>query len=392
MSDSFLWRDYRRHSNDAIQSPDLLSCGAIFEPYDEAKGQVYCYLMFAVREISAVLSLVSCCFVVFVIWLFKRYIFDTQRLILYLTLSALFSSLMYIVTELYRYFSTSNEGCAAFIFFLTFSIWLVIIWNLNITVKLFHNIVIWKTSPKWFEKIFILNSLVFPLVLSIVTILPQFIQDITFQCQWNSWNASMDFHIQGARAFYGSIWVVPSSLAFLFVIIAYITIFIIIIRRKIKKQDREISKGLIQDIKSLILYPVVILVSYFIPLLLALINLIGFTIEIRYLYFLILIAAFTRPLLGLLISLVYILRKDNYKQLNFKEIELEFLSHMKRTKVKEYPVTQMDHNFRQTSLDLEHSFQLPNESQVTNRNNKIGNFHLEPIPSREDSLENLTHS
>ena len=391
MSDTFLWRDYRRHSLDAIQSQDLLSCGAIFEPYDEVKGQFYCYLMFAVRELSAVLSLVSSCFVVFVMWLFKRYLFDTQRLILYLTLSSLFSSLMYIVTEVYRFFSSSNQGCAAFIFFLTFSIWSVIIWNLNITVKLFHNIVIWKTSPKWFEKVFILNALFFPLLLSLITILPQFIQEITFQCQWNSWNASTDFNIQGARAFYGSIWVVPSSLAFLFVITAYITIFLIMVRRKIKKQDREVSKALIQDIKSLILYPVVILASYFFPLLLALINLIGFTIEIRYLYFLILMAAFTRPLLGLLISIVYISRKDNYKQLNLKEIELEFLSHLKRTKVKEYPVTQMDHNFRQTALNLEHSFQLPTDSHVTSRNNRGSDFPLEPIPSREDSLENLTH-
>ena len=383
MSGSYLWRHYKRHSDDAIQVPDLLPCGAIFEPYDVDKGKIYCDVMFAVRELSAILSFLSCCFLVFVIWLFKRYIFDTQRLILYLTLSSLFSSFMYIVTEIYRFYSTSNQGCAAFIFFLTFSIWSVIIWNLNITFKLFQNIVLCKKSKKWLEKVFIANALIIPLIFSIVTILPQFLQDITFQCQWNSWNASRDFNIQDARVFYGSIWVAPYSLAFLIVIACYLSICIVMLKRKLLKQDRrEVSK-------ALLLYPLVVLAAYFIPLLLAIINLIGISIEIRYLYLLILLTAFTRPLLGLLISIVYFSKKENYKQLNFKEIELEFLSHMKKTKVKEYPVTQMDQHFKQTALDLEHSFHFSNP-QFTNRNARTNDFPLEPIPSQDTSLEDLT--
>ncbi|KAI6656963.1 Cyclic AMP receptor-like protein A isoform X1 [Oopsacas minuta] len=353
MSETYLWRDYKKYSTNAIQSHDLLSCGAIFEPYDEAMGQIYCYSMFAVRELSAILSFLSCLFVVFVIWLFKRF------------------------------FSTSNEGCAAFIFFLTFSIWSVIIWNLNITFKLFQNIVLCKTSSKWVERIFIANALIFPIIFSFVTILPQFLQDITFQCQWNSWNASRDFNIHEARIFYGSIWVAPSSLAFIFVIACYLAILLAMLRRKIRKQDREVSK-------ALLLYPLIILASYLFPLLVAIINLIGISIEIRYLYFLIIIAVFTRPLLGLLISIVYFTKKENYKHLNLKEIELEFLSHLKRTKVKEYPITQMDHNFKQTNLELEHSFHFPNDSQVTNRNARTNDFHMESIPSHDNSLENLT--
>ena len=383
MSGSFLWREYRRHSDDAIQVPDLLPCGAIFEPNDVDKGKIYCDVMFAVRELSAILSFLSCCFLVFVVWLFKRYIFDTQRLILYLTLSSLFSSFMYIVTEIYRFYSTTNQGCAAFIFFLTFSIWSVIIWNLNITFKLFQNIVLCKKSKKWLEKVFIANALIIPIIFSFATILPQFLQEITFQCQWNSWNASRDFNIQDARVFYGSVWIAPYSLAFLIVIACYLSICIVLLKRKFLKQDREVSK-------ALLLYPLVVLASYFFPLLLAIINLIGISIEIRYLYVLILLAAFTRPLLGLLIGIVYFTKKENYKQLNFKEIELEFLSHLKRTKVKEYPVTQMDHNFKQTALDLEHSFHFANNPQISNRNARINNFSLGHISSQETSLEDLT--
>ena len=384
MSKTFLWKNYTRYSTAALEREELLDCAAIFDPYNHASGAIYCYVMFSVREIAAILSLVSCCFVVFIIWVFKRYIFDTQRLILYLSLSALFSSLMYAVTEIFRFFSSSNDGCAAFIFFLTFSIWSVIIWNLSITFKLFLNIVLWKTSPKWFEKMFIATALVIPILFASLTILPQFIQDITFQCQWNSWNATRHFNIRAAQAFYGSIWVAPSTIAFITVIIAYLIIFLIMVKIRVKRQDLEISKVLVQDIKSLIMYPVVILAAYCIPLLLALINLSETNIELRYLYFLIVVAAFTRPLVGFLISIVYISKKDNRKQLSWKHIKLGFLSHLKRTKIKEYPITQMDHNFKQTTLHLEHSFRLP--AQLSSE--RI----LEQLPMEEINSQDICYS
>lgn len=110
----------------------LLTC-AIFpeQPYK-------CDILHTIKFSVSILSFLASLFMIFIIWLFRKYELFRQRLILYLSISSAITSLTYL-------FATNPESsntlkCTIDGFFATYCDWSVLLWILNITFNLTYQV------------------------------------------------------------------------------------------------------------------------------------------------------------------------------------------------------------------------------------------------------------
>ena len=96
-----------------------------------------CEIIVTAHRTSSSLSLAGCMFMIFTIWLFRRYVVFSQRLVLYLSIGSLLDSVAYLVDP-----SLVGGGLCQFqAWFMNFSNWNVLLLVASITLSLFINVV-----------------------------------------------------------------------------------------------------------------------------------------------------------------------------------------------------------------------------------------------------------
>lgn len=120
--------DPSANENNFESIENLMSC-AIF-PDDPRKCDILHQIKFSV----SILSFLASMFMIFIIWLFRKYEVFRQRLILYLSISSAITSLTYLFAINPE--SANSLKCTLDGFFTTYCDWSVLLWILNITFNL----------------------------------------------------------------------------------------------------------------------------------------------------------------------------------------------------------------------------------------------------------------
>ncbi|XP_026886860.2 cyclic AMP receptor-like protein A isoform X1 [Electrophorus electricus] len=107
-------------------------------PFFSADSDDYrCDVILVVKRATGTFSLVACLFMLFVIWLLRRYNSLAQKMILSLTVAAFFDSVAYVMGE------SHPEGtlCDLQAWWLTYFDWSALVWVCLITLNLYLNLV-----------------------------------------------------------------------------------------------------------------------------------------------------------------------------------------------------------------------------------------------------------
>ncbi|XP_072770651.1 uncharacterized protein [Nerophis lumbriciformis] len=114
-----------------------------------------CVVILTVKRATGTFSLAGCVFMLFVIWLLRRYHSLAQKMILSLTVAAFFDSLAYVMGE------SHPEGslCDFQAWWLTYFDWSALAWVCLITLNLYFNLVREMSTSKyeiWYVPLFTL--------------------------------------------------------------------------------------------------------------------------------------------------------------------------------------------------------------------------------------------
>lgn len=294
-------------------------------------NQHYCKVLSNVKSTVASVSLIASLFIIFVIWLFKKYKDFVQRLILALSIAAFLDSLGYLLTGVPPDDSSLCDFQAWLISFMGFS---VLLWVCCITFNLYWN-AIKRVKTDKFEKYYHLVSWGIPFVVACLPLINDHYGPAGAWC-WIS--KERDNSVAWRFATY----YIPVYVCIIGLFVVYSYIFITI-RRQIKRwggtyrAEAERSKELMkEDIKPLMWYPVVYLVTTICPLIHRIHNAVSSKPD----FTLLLLQVIFSPLVGVLNAVVFGMDKETVNRLNWVEMKVAFMQHSRARKrlVREYPV------------------------------------------------------
>ncbi|CAK8673199.1 uncharacterized protein LOC143468932 [Clavelina lepadiformis] len=291
-----------------------------------------CNTIIALKRVTASLSLVGCVFMISTIWLFRKYNVLSQRLILFLSIAALFDSIGYLMGDM----TPDGPTCDFEGWWLTYFDWTVLMWVSCITYNLYQNVMKHRRTDR-LEKFYHFFSWVIPPLL--FSLLPLIGDNYGPAGAW-CWIK----HESTAWRF--AIWYVP-----LFVIIIAlfgIYIYIIIYLRKQMTSwggnynpDDEFNNAVMEDdIKVLKAYPFVYLALSIFPLILRIHN--AATDEGDDVFALWVLTVLTAPLQGAVNAIVFGLDPETRTKLTLEEIQLAWKSRSGGSAIKEYPTVSVD--------------------------------------------------
>ncbi|XP_048855123.1 LOW QUALITY PROTEIN: cyclic AMP receptor-like protein A [Brienomyrus brachyistius] len=300
---------------------DSSSCGRLNTEFDEYQ----CTVILTVKRATATFSLIGCVFMLFVIWLFRRYNSLAQKMIVSLTVAAFFDSVAYVMGE------DHPEGalCNFQALWLTYFDWCALAWVCLITVNLYANLVKEMRTEQYTIPYHVLAWGV-PLLMSC---LPLF---AGYYGPAGPWCWITDNHV----AWRFGIWYIPLFLLIFLMICCYVRIIYVANKRMQSwfgtfNPDRERRKvSLAEEIKPLKWYPSVYLLVSLFPL----INRIHNALYPRTPVFsLTLMHVFSGPLHGLANAVVFGLDRDIWGQLSLTGLQLALHSRLcDRTRIGEY--------------------------------------------------------
>ncbi|XP_017159141.1 cyclic AMP receptor-like protein A isoform X1 [Poecilia reticulata] len=125
-----------------------------------------CAVILSVKRATGTFSLVGCVFMLFVIWLLRRYHSLAQKMILSLTVAAFFDSVAYVMGETHPKGSLCNFQA----WWLTYFDWSALAWVCLITLNLYLNLVR-EISTNKYEKFYHLMAWGLPLVMASLPLL-----------------------------------------------------------------------------------------------------------------------------------------------------------------------------------------------------------------------------
>ncbi|XP_054642687.1 uncharacterized protein si:dkey-100n23.5 isoform X2 [Dunckerocampus dactyliophorus] len=114
-----------------------------------------CVVILTVKRATGTFSLAGCIFMLFVIWLLRRYHSLAQKMILSLTVAAFFDSLAYVMSESHP----DGTLCDFQAWWLTYFDWSALAWVCLITLNLYFNLVREMSTSKyetWYVPLFTL--------------------------------------------------------------------------------------------------------------------------------------------------------------------------------------------------------------------------------------------
>ena len=289
---------------------------------------VYCQALGGIRRTIGAISVLSSIFILLLIFLFRRYEFTSQRLILYLVTATLFDALSY---ALGGFVLTESALCTIDALYLHVVDWGVVVWVCNITVNLFWNVVILRATNRYFEIFYICAGIAVPLFFAGFPFIDSSYGPAGLWC----WIVDDDVgQILRFLTWYVPLWTIIPGLFFAFLVI------IAKLSWELRKWDpynpsadryRELIR---REIKPLILYPLVFLLLNIFPTINRIQNAIAKDNPIFALYAL---HAFSSSLLGVGCTLIFVVNRDTLKELKWSNFKQTVLTRFKsRGKVEEY--------------------------------------------------------
>ncbi|XP_053403699.1 uncharacterized protein LOC123556016 isoform X1 [Mercenaria mercenaria] len=284
-----------------------------------------CTIIINVRRVFASISLIGCLFIILVIWLFRKYIAFSQRLILYMSVAALNISISYLMGELHP----DGPLCDFQAFWMSFFDWSVLLWVSCITLNLFINVVWGKTTEKY-EWLYHLVSWGISLFMSLLPFIGNHYGPAGAWC-WikDDWRWRV------------GIWYGPLFGMLLIMVVAYIYISCVLSRKAATWEgtydpDTERKKQMLkEDIKPLMAYPFVYLATSLFPL----INRIQNAVNSGHPVFaLVLLASISSPSQGAINAVVFGLDRETFRRLTPSQIKMAWSRHINSKVVHEFPI------------------------------------------------------
>ncbi|XP_077988029.1 cyclic AMP receptor-like protein A isoform X2 [Glandiceps talaboti] len=287
-----------------------------------------CDAIIAVKRCTASLSLIGCLFMIAVIWIFRKYQFFPQRLILYLSLAALCDSIAYLMGDLHP----DGPLCDFQAWWLTFFDWCVLLWVCCITFNLFCNAVRQVKTDRY-ELIYHLLCWGVSFIIACLPLIGNHYGPAGAWC-WISGDNATTWRF---AIWYGPLFVI---IFLMFVVYTYI---IIHVNRKVKAwegtydPETERSKQLLkEEIKPLLVYPFIYLLISIFPLINRIQNAVSHNNPI---FVLVLLHALTSPLQGAINAIVYGLDKETRSRLTWTQIKVALQTKSTdRALIREYPL------------------------------------------------------
>ena len=294
--------------------------------------------------LTFVASLFILCMLGIIIF-FQKYLFFTQRLIMYLAIS----SFTYSFVTVFNVTSSSartNDAALRYCMFMGLLEQVLVWWEVMavtcIVMQLFIRTVFDKTTEK-FEVVYILMIFLFPLLFNWIPFIHNAYGSAGLVCWIRVYDLD-ECHVFHTGSIYAFVlFYLPVFIIMIVLIILLVVSFVFIHRRRklwvgTYNHDAKLDKAMEQEIRPLIYYPLIFIVT----------NVVNF---VAYLYTtydkdsdahfaITTISTITYRLQGILITLVFTLDKQTRKKLNKAEIQaglLRICSRKSSKKVSAYP-------------------------------------------------------
>ena len=314
-----------------------LSC---FEIYDN-NGFL---AVVTLRSAISVISFFCCLCMIFLIILFQKYLFFTQRLILYLSIATLgYSIVSAINVEGYKAYRDSVvQGYCVFTGFLEQVItWWVLLSITCIMVDLFVKVMFNKMT-EWFEIGYLIITFASPLLIAWIPFIYLAYGSSGAWCWIRSkeYKDCSDFSFGLALQF--ALYYVP-----LYLLMAILLVLLIIILVKLRKQQTswvgnfdpktlEMKKQMQKEVLPLIYYPIIFLVVNIPPFITRITSQVQPNKPVLVLW---IISAIVFPLQGVIIMLAFVFDSETRKTLTLPKIGAAFRRLFRREgNVDEYPM------------------------------------------------------
>lgn len=228
--------------------------------------------------ITSSISLIGCMLVILIMIVYKKYVFTTQRLILYLTLSVSLDSILHIIQGWsYHILPTSTDYCMAIGFLKQYLAWCIILSIISILIELSLRVVC-KRGSGTVECLYVPFIYLVPLVISWIPFIKHSYGDNDGSCSILIIIPGSCKRDQLAFILDITLWWVPLYITFLLVVIVYLAILCHL--NVSKKQytplvelDREaIYQRTMNDIGYLKWYPLLYMFINIIPIITATIS------------------------------------------------------------------------------------------------------------------------
>ncbi|XP_055007774.1 cyclic AMP receptor 1 [Boleophthalmus pectinirostris] len=216
-----------------------------------------CIVILTVKRATGTFSLLGCLWMLFVIWLLRRYNSVAQKMILSLTIAAIFDSVAYVMGD------THLEGslCDFQAWWLTYFDWSALAWVCLITLNLYLNLVC-EISTTRFEILYHLTAWGVPLAMASLPLMKGFYGPAGAWCWITGDHVAWRF----------GIWYVPLFTLILLMICCYARIIFVANKRmqswlgtfNPERERRKVS--LAEEIRPLKWYPSVYLLVSIFPL------------------------------------------------------------------------------------------------------------------------------
>ncbi|RDD39779.1 G-protein coupled receptor 1 [Trichoplax sp. H2] len=278
-----------------------------------------CTNILLVKRILASLSIAGSFAMIFLIWLFKKYQFFAQRLLLYLSIACLINSITFLMADSVE----PSPKCTFEAVMITISVWAILLWVILITFNLYWSAVA-KKSTERFEIYYHLIGWGIPVVISVIPFSSNKYGPAGVWC-W----------IENDPAWRFAIWYGPRFLIIFVLFLVYFYIF-----KYVRKQtsmwtgcherERELMR---ENVKPLMAYPLVYLLLSIFPL----VNRIQNTVQPDNASFtLYLLQIVSSSLKGAGNAIVFSMDKETFKHLNLADLRNAWSHRCSKSVVREY--------------------------------------------------------
>lgn len=288
-----------------------------------------CNTLIVLKRVTGTFSLLGCIFMIFVIWLFKKYRVQSQRLIMFLSVAALFDAIGYMAGDI----TPDGPACDFEAWILTYFDWCVLMWVSCITYNLYMNVVRMRNVASQEKYFHIASWLCPPLLLSVLPFIGDNYGPAGAWC-WIKHESTVWRFV---------IWYIPLFIAIIMLFLAYSYITWQIKRQNVMWQgnmdaDTQANQeNLLEDIKLLKGYPFVYLGLSIFPLILRIHN--AFTAEGDDVFALWVLTVLTAPLQGACNAVVFGMDPDTRARLTWTQIRLTLSNRFQdNSGLQEYPV------------------------------------------------------
>ena len=320
-------------SGEEADNTSILSCS----PYD---SQQYA-IVAVVSVVSAAVSFLACVFVILLIVLFKRYMFFTWRLVLYLTIAACVRALAISIHRIdFNSEQQSSKYCAFAGFFALYTSWSELLAVVCMSCNIFINAVLNKRTEK-LERVYVIAIIFLPVLISWVPFIEGGYGSTGPWCWLRSFNEDCStFSLGVFNVFF--IWFGPLYAILIVLTVTYSAILCQFARTKGKWSGQydphleHIKAQLTKEVKPLIWYPIIYILINILPFVTHILRVAVPQSPVLVLWGL---TAAVFPLPGAMVSLAFTLTPETRKTLRWRELRAAGRGCCHKTKMAELAVS-----------------------------------------------------